>query len=353
LDELAFEHSRLRVIHLAKNQGKSIALNTAAYLADSEFIIGIDGDALLDHDAIPWFLHHFLTCDTVGAVTGNPRIRSRTTVLGRLQVGEFSSLVGLIKRAQRVFYRQIFTASGVITAFRRSALHDVNYWSQDMLTEDMDITWKLQLRGWDVRFEPRALAWILMPETLAGLWKQRLRWAMGGLQIIGKYKHIFLDWRNYPVWPLFFEHILSITWACSVAAVLSVYCVDLIALASQWTVEMLSHVNSLDSAYSVLRAMNGSGSAQIAGLTTTMTAMLPDYSGVIIGTTCLIQMLISMLIECRYDEHLLRYYVWTIWYPLGFWLVNLFTIIVAIPKTLLRKTGLRARWVSPDRGFTH
>ena len=49
-----------------------------------------------------------------------------------------------------------------------------------MLTEDIDITWKLQRNGWDVRFEPKALVWILMPETIKGLWKQRLRWAMGG-----------------------------------------------------------------------------------------------------------------------------------------------------------------------------
>ena len=46
-----------------------------------------------------------------------------------------------------------------------------------MITEDIDISWKLQLRHWDIFFEPRALCWILMPETLKGLWKQRLRWA--------------------------------------------------------------------------------------------------------------------------------------------------------------------------------
>jgi poly-beta-1,6-N-acetyl-D-glucosamine synthase len=334
LNALAGRHPRLRVIHQAKNQGKSIALNTAAYLADSEYIIGIDGDALLDHDAIPWFLHHFLTGDQVGAVTGNPRIRTRSTLLGRLQVGEFSSLVGLIKRAQRVFYRQIFTASGVITAFRRSALQDVHYWSQDMLTEDMDITWKLQLKGWDVRFEPRALAWILMPETLNGLWKQRLRWAMGGLQIISKYKSIFLDWRTYPIWPLFFEHILSVLWACSVSVVLAAYCLDLITLIFHMTASSVSA---------------GGGSESVA--VDSMTSLLPEYSGVIIGTTCLLQMLLSLLMDCRYDHQLLRYYVWTIWYPFGFWIVNMLTIIVAIPKTLLRKRGLRARWISPDRGI--
>ena len=335
LNELANKFARLRVIHHAENQGKSIGLNTAAQLADSEFIIGIDGDALLDHDAIPWFLHHFLMHEQVGAVTGNPRIRTRSTLLGRLQVGEFSSLVGLIKRAQRVFYRQIFTASGVITAFRRTALKDVNYWSQDMLTEDMDITWKLQLRGWDVRFEPRALAWILMPETLAGLWKQRLRWAMGGLQIIQKYKGIFLDWRTYPIWPLFLEHILSIVWACSVAVVLSTYCLDLTVSAYEMILST-AHVNVAKSAHVT---------------TDSLTTLLPAYSGLIIGTTCLLQMLLSLLMDSRYDQKLMRYYVWAIWYPFGFWIVNMLTIIVAIPKTLVRQNGLRARWVSPDRGI--
>ncbi len=32
----------------------------------------------------------------------------------------------------------------MITAFRKTALHEVGYWSPDMLTEDIDITWKLQ-----------------------------------------------------------------------------------------------------------------------------------------------------------------------------------------------------------------
>ncbi|HAT38969.1 MAG TPA: hypothetical protein DCW35_02215 [Polynucleobacter sp.] len=41
----------------------------------------------------------------------------------------------------------------------------------------MDISWKLQLRHWEVRFEPAATCWILMSETLKGLWSQRLRWA--------------------------------------------------------------------------------------------------------------------------------------------------------------------------------
>jgi biofilm PGA synthesis N-glycosyltransferase PgaC len=306
-------------------------------LASSDIIIGIDGDALLDHDAIPWFVFHFESNQQIGAVTGNPRIRTRSTLLGRLQVGEFSSLVGLIKRAQRVFYRRLFTASGVITAFRRSALEDVNYWSSDMLTEDMDITWKLQFRNWDVRFEPRALCWILMPETIRGLWSQRLRWAMGGLQIVGKYKYMLLNWRVAPMWPLFFEHLISIVWACSVTLVLTAYLLDIV-VAIYHSVAVFIDPVLIDSSVAQTTAES-------------LTTLLPEFSGVIIGTTCMLQMLLSMLLDSRYDRKLMRYYIWIIWYPLGFWIINMLTIIVAIPKTLLRKRGKRARWVSPDRGI--
>lgn len=350
LEQLAGLDNRLHVIHHARNQGKAVALNTAARLATGQYIIGIDSDALLDADAIQWFLHHFQSNKAIGAVTGNPRIRTRSTLLGRLQVGEFSSLIGLIKRAQKIFYGHLFTASGVISAFRVEALKDVNYWSPDMLTEDMDITWKLQVRGWQVGFEPRALAWILMPETVSGLWQQRLRWAMGGLQIIGKFKSMFRHWRTYPMWPLMFEHLISIVWACSVSVVFATYLFEFLSA----TVDTLQQQFN-----ATFTHMSASETAQAAAemaakhnhAIDTMTALLPEFSGVIIGTTCLLQMLIAVMLDRHYDKKLLYYYFWTIWYPFGFWLINMLTIVSAIPKILLRGNGIRARWISPDRGI--
>ena len=356
LDEMALQHPRLRVVHHAVNQGKSIALNTAAYLARSEFIVGIDGDALLDHRAIPWFLQHFERNPRVGAVTGNPRIRTRSTLLGRLQVGEFSSMVGLIKRAQRVFYRRIFTACGVITAFRRSALHDVGYWSPVMLTEDMDMTWKLQIYGWEVLFEPNALTWILMPETLVGLWKQRLRWAMGGLQIISRYKSMFRHWCFHGMWALLLEHILSMLWAYTTAVMLTVHVISglgtVVPVVYSAVLSALADAISgpADSTESIVVVSSALSPASLANSGVEAATPEPDYRRVIIATTCLLQMLVSMLLDCRYDRNLMRYFVSSIWYPLGFWMLNMLTIIVALPKLALRKSGTRARWVSPDRG---
>ena len=98
---------------------------------------------------------------------GNPRIRNRTSLLARLQVGEYSAIVGLIKRAQTIF-GWVFTVSGVVCAFRKRALHDAGWWSPATLTDDVDITWRVQMAGWPVVYEPKALCWILMPETLGG-----------------------------------------------------------------------------------------------------------------------------------------------------------------------------------------
>ena len=51
LDRLADTHARLRVIHLARNQGKAMALRMGALAARSEYLVCIDGDAILHRDA--------------------------------------------------------------------------------------------------------------------------------------------------------------------------------------------------------------------------------------------------------------------------------------------------------------
>lgn len=317
LDRLAARHPRLRVVHLAENQGKAMGLQAGALLANHELLLCIDGDALLDRHAARWLVRHFVESPEVGAVTGNPRIRNRSTLLGRVQVGEFSSIVGIIKRAQRMFGR-VFTVSGVVSAFRRSALHQVGYWSPDMLTEDIDVTWKLHRAGWDVRFEPRALTWILMPETVRGLWKQRLRWAMGGAQVLLRNLVGALAPSQRSLWPLVVESCVSVAWS---------YAMLLVALA--WL----------------------AGLAAPAGAPATAAPLGAGGSGLLLGATCLVQFAFSAWLDARYDRGLARNLAWMIWYPIAFWGINCAATVVAYPRVLLRGGGKRARWVSPDRGF--
>lgn len=317
LEELAEQDKRLRVIHLATNQGKAAGLNMAALLTDKEFLVCVDGDTLLDEHAVVWFMRHFVNSPRVGAVTGNPRIRNRSTLIGRVQVGEFSSIIGLIKRAQRV-YGRLFTVSGVISAFRKTALHEVGYWSPEMLTEDIDVSWKLQFAHWDIRFEPKALCWILMPETLAGLWKQRLRWAMGGVQALLKYFPLLFSWRNRRMWAIYVEFVISLLWAYSMLITMALILLSFI-------VPMPGFLH--------------------------LPPLLPGWNGVVIGTTCMLQITVSMFLDFKYDVGLWKMYFWMIWYPLLYWMINMVTIVVAVPKILLRSKMQRAVWISPDRGL--
>ena len=318
LNELATRITRLRVVHLATNQGKALALKSGALAAKGEFLVCIDGDAILDHYAVTWIMDHFVHNPRVGAVTGNPRIRTRTTLLGRIQVGEFSAIIGLLKRAQRV-YGRVFTISGVIGSFRRLALHRVGYWSEDTMTEDIDISWRLQLNHWDVRFEPRALCWILMPETLRGLFKQRVRWAIGGGEAMKKYFRQMIQWRSRRMWGIYVEYITSITWSYTMLILVGLWFLSLF-ITLPFDAPTISWA--------------------------------PQWPGVILGMTCLLQFGISMYIDRRYDYGTFRSYLSTVWYPLFYWSLNWIVSIVAFPQAMfLRKRGKRGRWVTTDRGL--
>ena len=187
-----------------------------------------------------------------------------------------------------------------------------------MLTEDIDVTWKLEIAKWDVRFEPRALCWILMPETLRGLWQQRLRWATGGIQVLMKNWGIEHIWKARRLWPVLFEYVLSIAWAYA-----------MLVIAMLWLAGMLIEIPP----------------------EFRVESFLSGWNGIMVGTTCLLQVAVSLALDSRYHAEPVRSFFWMIWYPLAYWMLNMFTTIVAVPRALLRNSEKRARWTSPDRGI--
>lgn len=317
LDRLAQSLPRLRVVHLVTNGGKARALRVAAHLARHELLLCIDGDALLDPMALRWAAVNFLRAD-IGAFTGNPRIRNRTTELGQMQVGEFSAIIGLIKRAQTA-YGWLFTVSGVIAGFRRAALRDAGWWSSHTLTEDIDITWRIEMAGWRVIYSPSTLVWILMPETLIGLWRQRLRWAEGGARMMLDYGGLILRLRVPGMTPIYLSYVLSVLWSY---------------------IMLLSILAGVADAVGVARF----GLVQAVSL-------IPAWWGLALTLTYLLQAVVSHLLESRYEPRMLRSLFWVIWYPAAFWLISLTTTVVAVPKVLFAREGARGTWVSPDRGL--
>ncbi|MFP4698479.1 MAG: poly-beta-1,6-N-acetyl-D-glucosamine synthase [Eubacteriales bacterium] len=318
LYKLASEFDKLRIIDLKQNAGKANALYLGLIASKGEFLMGIDADAYLDPNALNYLIPHFITPkngERVGAVTGNPRVRNRSSLLSRIQLCEFSSIISMIKRSQRLLGK-VMTVSGVVVAFRKKALIDCGLWDRDIITEDIGVTWKLQKRFWDIRYEPRAVCWMLVPETLIGLWKQRVRWAQGGMEVLIRHKNIFKDLRYRRLAPIYIEELLSIVWAIG------------------WITLLI---------YSIYDMITGGP-----------TIFRLFRSGAYLSVLCLIQFFVAMVIDRRYDEQLLKYYLWAIWYPTFYWYFNAFVIIRALPRaiTFRKRQKKFATWNSPDRGIS-
>lgn len=189
-----------------------------------------------------------------------------------------------------------------------------------MVTEDIDISWKLQLAGWDIHFEPNALCWVLMPETLNGLWKQRTRWAQGGVEVLIRYFKSMWSWRARSMWPLYLETMISIGWSFLVFASIVFLPLELFHESRREQLEDLS----------------------------------PSWTSMLLSITCLIQFGVSLFIDARYERKtggLARYYYWMIWYPIVYWLINVGTTVNGFFRAIRKKRGQRAVWVTIDRGL--
>jgi biofilm PGA synthesis N-glycosyltransferase PgaC len=317
LVELLQIYPRLRVAQLAENQGKSTALNTGLLLAKGNILVCIDGDALLDPHAIDWFVSRFLEDGNLGAITGNPRIRNRSTLLGKIQVGEFSSIVGMIKRTQSL-YGKLFTVSGVICAFRKLTVIEAGLWNPAAMTDDVDLTLRLQTKGWDVGFEPSALCWILMPEKLIGLWRQRVRWSEGGaLATIGVTRQLFRA-KSLPLYLIWSNFFTSTLWA---------FCMI--------TWFTLTNLNEL---------LKGNASQILQNF-------VPHWWGTILASIYLLQSVIGLCLDSRYEKGMLKSFGWIIWYPLAYWCIQTCSCAVGVCKAILRKSNAKGTWISPDRGL--
>lgn len=318
LKEAMSKYPLLKVVNIMQNKGKANALKQGVLMAKGEYIAAIDSDAILDEDALTYIIPHFTTPqngERVGAVTGNPRIRNRSNLLSKIQLAEYASIIGLIKRTQRILGK-VMTVSGVFVVFRKKALIDSGMWDTDLITDDIGITWKLQRRFWDIRYEPRALCWMLVPETLKGVWKQRMRWTQGGIEVVLRHKDIFLDWKQRRLFPVYAEQVLSIIWALT------------------WFISTLVAI------------------FQIIVLEEFSSPLL--WMGNYLSIICVLQFFIALYIEKHYEKNILKYLIWTIWYPLIYWHIAALLVVVSLPKGLqILKASKKefATWDSPDRGI--
>jgi biofilm PGA synthesis N-glycosyltransferase PgaC len=309
--------SKVPIFHLMRlteNVGKARALNLALDLAVSTPVtVVMDADTLLAPQALKWLVAPFTRQPRLGAVTGNPIVFNRGNLLEKMQAAEFASIIGLIKRSQRVFGR-VLTVSGCITAYRTELLQQIGGFSPNTATEDIEITWQIERRFWEVWFEPRAVAFIQAPSTLKGFWKQRCRWALGGWHLLRKHKDIFVRWQWRRLWPVYIEFVLGYAWA---------FCFVIGSLG--WFIGyVLFHTNLSFSP-------------------------LPAWYGALVSVACVAQFCVALAVNHAYDKKLWRTLFWIPWYPLFFFVFGALAVIWTSPRGIFGTLEEAGRWDSPSR----
>ena len=147
----------------------------------------------------------------LAGVAGAPHVTNRNGLLCAMQVLEAAAIIGLIRRTQSLTGR-VGIVAGVLGLFRRDRVIAVGGYDGRMATEDIDLTWRLLIAGWQTAYEPRALVGMQVPSTLPALWAQRKRWARGQGEVLRIHLRDVCRWRNHRMWLLGLESVASLIW---------------------------------------------------------------------------------------------------------------------------------------------
>ncbi len=183
------QYPTLRWLKLAHG-GKARALNAALCAMDTDAVMTVDADTLLEPDACAAMADAFARQPTLVAAAGLLTPVCGTTAEGRFfqwfQTYEY--IRNFISRFAWMRADSLLLVSGAFAAFRREAVVTVGGFDPDCLVEDYELIHRLRRYsareglGWDVRVIGTARATTDAPGTLASFLRQRRRWFAGFLQ---------------------------------------------------------------------------------------------------------------------------------------------------------------------------
>ena len=174
------------------NGGKASAVNAALKVAKGEFFAVIDADSRIDRNAIKELLPHFENNKT-GAVITRIRVDTPQSFLERMQ--RFEYIMSSLTRFMMRNFGTLAITHGVLSMFRTNVLRKIGGFVQDRnnITEDFEIALRLRRAGFVVEMEPNAIGYTSVPQSVRGVWRQRLRWSRGYIHNMLRYKDLFFS----------------------------------------------------------------------------------------------------------------------------------------------------------------
>ncbi len=160
---------------------KAGALKEGMKLAKGEFIAIFDADFMPRPDFLKKTISHFEN-PRVGVVqTRWEHINQEYSLLTRLQAIQLNVHFTIEQQGRRAG-GCLLQFNGTAGVWRRTTIDDAGGWEADTLTEDLDLSYRAQLKGWKIVFLEKVGAPAELPVEMNGLKSQQFRWQKGGAE---------------------------------------------------------------------------------------------------------------------------------------------------------------------------
>ncbi|MBA7598182.1 hypothetical protein ES703_05193 [subsurface metagenome] len=189
IKKYAKKYKKIMALKTPKNTGKaSGSKNYGAKFADTELIGFVDADSYPQKDAIKKMIGFFDDKNIV-SVTSSIFVKKRKRFIEKLQSIEYRIIA--FTRKLLGFVGAIYVTPGPLAIYRKKAFDDVGRFDENNLTEDIEITWRFLSKGYKIEMSVPSKAYTVAPNRFKTWYLQRVRWNIGGIQTINKYRRAF------------------------------------------------------------------------------------------------------------------------------------------------------------------
>ena len=172
----------IKYIHRSDRSGyKAGALEAGMHVARGNFIAIFDADFVPKRDFLMATVHHFTDPKVALVQTRWGHVNEDYSLLTKIQAILLDAHF-VLEHGSRNRGGCFFNFNGTAGIWRKAAIIDGGGWQHDTLTEDLDLSYRTQLKGWRFVFLPNHVAPAELPVEMNAFKSQQHRWAKGSIQ---------------------------------------------------------------------------------------------------------------------------------------------------------------------------
>ena len=161
---------------------KAGALQYGTEIAKGDFFAIFDADFVPEVDFLKNTVPHFAKDEKIGVVQSRwGHLNQEYSMLTKLQAFGLNTHF-FVEQNGRSSGNHFLNFNGTAGVWRRSCIMDAGGWKADTLTEDLDLSYRAQLKGWQIFYVSNTVAPAELPAAMGAIKSQQYRWTKGAAE---------------------------------------------------------------------------------------------------------------------------------------------------------------------------